>query len=49
MSIPRLRTERLILREFAANIASLRVAEHLGMKHEVNVELFGKPLGRWAR
>jgi RimJ/RimL family protein N-acetyltransferase len=31
-----------------ANLASLRVAEHLGMKHDANVELLGKPLGRWA-
>lgn len=31
------------------NAPSLRVAERLGMKLEANVELFGKPIGRWAR
>jgi RimJ/RimL family protein N-acetyltransferase len=33
----------------AGNIASLRVAAHLGLEHEANDELFGKPVGRYAR
>jgi RimJ/RimL family protein N-acetyltransferase len=32
-----------------ANVASLRVAAHLGMTYESEVDLFGKPLGRHAR
>jgi RimJ/RimL family protein N-acetyltransferase len=31
-----------------ANAMSLRVAAHLGMKHEAVVELFGKPVGRFS-
>jgi RimJ/RimL family protein N-acetyltransferase len=33
----------------AGNAASLRVAQRLGMRHEADVELWGKPVGRYAR
>jgi RimJ/RimL family protein N-acetyltransferase len=32
-----------------ANTASLRVAEHLGMHHESDLELLGKTVGRYVR
>ncbi len=31
------------------NAASLRVAARLGMRHDADTELFGKPIGRYAR
>jgi RimJ/RimL family protein N-acetyltransferase len=31
------------------NTPSLRVADHLGLKHEADVELFGKQVGRYWR
>lgn len=31
------------------NAASLRVASRLGLKHEADVELWGEPVGRYAR
>jgi hypothetical protein len=33
----------------APNTASLRVAAHLGMTHEADTALFGKPVGRYVR
>jgi RimJ/RimL family protein N-acetyltransferase len=33
----------------SGNAASLRVAARLGMRHEADVELWGKPVGRYAR
>jgi len=32
-----------------SNTSSLRVAAHLGMAYETDTDLFGKPLGRYAR
>jgi RimJ/RimL family protein N-acetyltransferase len=33
----------------ADNKASQRVAAHVGLTYEAEAELFGKPLGRYAR
>ena len=33
----------------AANAASLRVAERVGLVHEADVELWGEPVGRFAK
>ena len=31
------------------NVASLRVASHLGMRHEADAELWGQQVGRYVR
>jgi RimJ/RimL family protein N-acetyltransferase len=41
--------KRVIALIESSNAASLQVAARLGMRHEADVELWGKPVGRYAR
>ena len=39
---------RAIAHISSANVASVRVSEHLGMRYERDVDFFGEPVGRYA-